>query len=76
MAEARLVDIGNGHWVYKDTERDRLFYCPKCINGGDMQVLQVNISTMQNGGSRHVSMTCLQCKTVWSGVDPHRIGLL
>ena len=76
MAESELVEIGNGNWVYKDMERERLFYCPECINDGPMEVLQVNVSTVQNGGSRRVSMTCLHCRTVWSGVDPHKIGLL
>ena len=76
MAEARLVEIGNGNWVYKDADRERLFYCPECIKDREMQVLQVNISTKQNGGSRYVSMACPRCRTTWSGVDPYKIGLL
>ena len=76
MAATRLVEIGNGHWVYKDMERDRLYYCPKCINNGRTEVLTVNVSTRENGGSRHVSMICSHCKTTLKGVDPHKIGLL
>ena len=73
-AEPMLVEIGEGNWVYEDSERDRLFYCPRCMNDGNMEILQVSVSTSTDG-SKRVLMGCPNCKNNWRGDDPRKIGL-
>ena len=74
MSEPTLIEISQGNWVYKDSERDRLFYCPRCLNDGNMEILNISATTLKDGGKR-VLMNCPRCDNQWRGDDPEKIGL-
>ena len=68
-----LVEIGPGNWVYKDKDRDRLFYCPNCLQRDvPVLVLKANVTKRKDGDT--LTMECPRCEVIWRGDNPRKFG--